>query len=80
MTNIIDESVGLLQAAGHKVQDGVGAVQKQAQKQAQKQTKKRKKSAWPMRVIGVAASIAGAVAAFFAGSRLVRSQLGRRGR
>lgn len=74
MTNIVDEGVGLLQAAGHKMQDGVTAVQKQARKQ----TKKRKKSAGTKRTIEVVASVVGAVAAFFVSKR-VRSQLGRRG-
>ncbi|MEY9935473.1 hypothetical protein ABH926_010155 [Catenulispora sp. GP43] len=79
MAHIVDEGIGMLQAAGHKVQDGVSAVQKQAQKQTQKQTQKRKKSAWPARAAGLAASVAGAVTAFLVSSRLVRSRLGRRG-
>lgn len=63
MANLVDEGLGLMHTAGQKVQDGVNAVHKREQH-----------SAWSPQVIGLAASVAGAVAAFFV-SKMVRSQL-----
>lgn len=66
MAHLVDEGLGLMHAAGQKVQDGVHAVHKPKQQPA-----------WSAQWIGLVASIAGAVAGFFV-SRLVRSQLSRK--
>lgn len=68
MTNLVNDGLELIHAAGHKVQDGVSAVQK-----------REKSSGRPGPVVEVLASAAGALAAFFV-SRLVRSRFGRHGK
>lgn len=69
MTNLVNDGLDLIHAAGQKVQDGVSAVQKPKQSSSRR----------PGPVVEVLASAAGALAAFFV-SRLVRSRLGRHGK
>jgi hypothetical protein len=61
--------------AAHGIQEGIGEIWHHREHST---TQKRKQSAWTTRAVQLAASAAGALAAFVV-SRLVRGMLGRHG-
>jgi hypothetical protein len=86
MTDVVDGGLSLVHATGQRVRDAVDAMAPGARGEAdadprdgEPRAQQREKSAFQTRMVELAASAVGALAAFFV-SRLVRVRVGRRGK